>query len=1031
LQENFVQAPSFSTTSLPTTIVSEDFDGDGKIDIAAGGANVSVLRNTGTGTIGFDPAITLQSGSTPSSIAAVDLDNDGKKDIVISIRALSVLYIYRNTSPGPGTVSFAAKLEVAVTDQPSDLTAADFDGDGKTDLATSSDSASTVNVLKNSSPAPGTISFAAPAGFAVAPQPRSLSVGDMDGDTKIDIAAVSYSTSNISVLRNTSAAGTIQFDRTDGGGGGNLSAESTAIADIDGDGRLDVAHGNIMEKSVSVVLNTSSGPGSVSFGDRFVFGVGYSPDRVIAKDLDADGKLDLATANFLGNTVSVLKNTSAPGTSSFEFRKEFGTGGRNSGSVAAADFDGDGKPDLSVPNQQTNNVSVLRNKTFGSTLRFESRTEVGISGTTPDPYGVAMGDLDSDGRPDIVTANYTSRNITAFRNIGTQANPARFAPGANFPVTAPQDLNWIALSDIDGDGKRDAVSAGTSTILVSRNTTSGPGSISFASSVNFTVVGGPRFVALTDFDLDGKPDIATANLNTNTVSVLRNTSSPGTIDFAPRIDLAGGLNPTSLSFSDFDSDGKPDIAVGNRGESTVSVFRNTSSAAGTISFAAKIDLAANSKPEWVASGDFDGDGKADVAVSDGIGNTRFVSVMRNLSSGPGTLSFAPKVDFIIAVAPLSAVHVHGPVKATDMDGDGKLDLVAAGNQSDSFSTDLNVVSILKNTSQPGNLSFAAAVVSNTGAKLTSIDTGDLNNDNINEVIYSTEQSSNIGILERSCARNGTAMFDYDGDGKADISVFRPSEGNWYIQNSGDGSVTGLHFGQANDLTAPGDFDGDGRADISVYRPSEGNWYLLNSGDGSFFGTHFGVSGDKPAVGDFDGDGKADISVFRPSEGNWYRLNSSDGSFFGTHFGATEDKPAVGDFDGDGKADISLFRPSEGNWYRLNSNNGSFFGTHFGTAEDKPAPADYDGDGKTDISVYRPSAGDWFRLNSNDGSFFGMHFGASEDKPVAADFDGDGKADIAVFRPSEGNWYILNSTAGFFAQHFGATEDTPTPNSFVY
>jgi CSLREA domain-containing protein len=289
----------------------------------------------------------------------------------------------------------------------------------------------------------------------------------------------------------------------------------------------------------------------------------------------------------------------------------------------------------------------------------------------------------------------------------------------------------------------------------------------------------------------------------------------------------------------------------------------------------------------------------------------------------------------------------------------------------------------------------------------------------------------IGAVERNPLLDGTVLFDYDGDGKADVSVFRPSEGNWYIQNSSTMAVASAHFGLSGDLTAPGDFDGDGKADISVYRPSEGNWYRLNSSDGSFFGTHFGTAEDKPAVGDFDGDGKADISVYRPSEGNWYRLNSSDGSFFGTHFGAAEDKPTVGDFDGDGKADTAVFRPSEGNWYRLNSSDGSFFSTHFGVAEDKPAVGDFDGDGKTDISVFRPSEGNWYRLNSSNGSFFGLHFGIAEDKPVPADFDGDGKADVAVFRPSEGNWYIFNSTTGFLSQHFGATEDTPTPNSFVY
>jgi uncharacterized delta-60 repeat protein len=296
--------------------------------------------------------------------------------------------------------------------------------------------------------------------------------------------------------------------------------------------------------------------------------------------------------------------------------------------------------------------------------------------------------------------------------------------------------------------------------------------------------------------------------------------------------------------------------------------------------------------------------------------------------------------------------------------------------------------------------------------------------------YSSNGANDDFTLARFQAEQA-ARFDYDGDGRSDISVFRPSEGNWYIQNSSTMGVSNPHFGQNGDLTTPGDFDGDGKADISVYRPSEGNWYRLNSSDGSFFGTHFGVAEDKPAVGDFDGDGRADISVFRPSEGNWYRLNSIDGSFFGTHFGVAEDKPAVGDFDGDGKADISVFRPSEGNWYRLNSADGSFFGTHFGTAEDKPTVGDFDGDGKTDISVFRPSEGNWYRLNSADGSFFGLHFGLAEDKPVAADYDGDGKADIGVFRPSEGNWYILNSTAGFLAQHFGAAEDKPTPNSFVY
>jgi hypothetical protein len=124
--------------------------------------------------------------------------------------------------------------------------------------------------------------------------------------------------------------------------------------------------------------------------------------------------------------------------------------------------------------------------------------------------------------------------------------------------------------------------------------------------------------------------------------------------------------------------------------------------------------------------------------------------------------------------------------------------------------------------------------------------------------------------------------------------------------------------------------------ISLFRPSEGNWYRLNSGDGSFFGTHFGISEDKPTPADYDGDGKTDISVYRSSAGDWFRLNSNGGTFFGTHFGALNDKPAAADFDGDGKADIAVFRPSEGNWYILNSTAG-FLSQHFGATEDIPTP----------------------------------------------------------------------------------------------
>ncbi|GIU81967.1 MAG: DUF1906 domain-containing protein [Acidobacteria bacterium] len=262
--------------------------------------------------------------------------------------------------------------------------------------------------------------------------------------------------------------------------------------------------------------------------------------------------------------------------------------------------------------------------------------------------------------------------------------------------------------------------------------------------------------------------------------------------------------------------------------------------------------------------------------------------------------------------------------------------------------------------------------------------------------------------------------DFDGDGKTDISVFRPSEGAWYILQSSNQTLKVFNFGASTDTLVPHDYDGNGRTDFAVYRPSDGTWYLQNR---IFRSQQFGSSADIPVAADYNGDGFTDTAVFRPSEGNWYIWNSSGGPnpLQVVQFGASGDKPVPGDYDGDGLDDIAVFR--NGIWYILRSQLG-FTAVQFGISTDKPVQADYDGDGKTDIAVYRN--GVWYLLRSQQG-FTAVQFGISIDKPVPGDYDGDGRIDIAVYR--NGIWHLLRSTSGYTTVSFGSSSDVPIPSSY--
>jgi hypothetical protein len=285
--------------------------------------------------------------------------------------------------------------------------------------------------------------------------------------------------------------------------------------------------------------------------------------------------------------------------------------------------------------------------------------------------------------------------------------------------------------------------------------------------------------------------------------------------------------------------------------------------------------------------------------------------------------------------------------------------------------------------------------------------------------------TDIGALERR-----KSPYDFDGDGRTDVGVFRPADGSWWYVRSVDSQFRVFSFGTGADVVTPGDFTGDGRADIAVFRPSNGTWYIQRSEDNSFFSFPFGLAGDIPVPADYDRDGKTDAAVFRPGSGTWFILNSGGSGTSIVNFGTSGDKPVAADYDSDGRADIAIFRPADGSWWYLRSSDGQFRVFRFGLGTDKPVQGDYTGDGKAELAVFRPSTGEWFFQRSEDNSYYSVPFGAAGDVVAPGDYDGDGKFDTAVFRPSTANWFVQRSSAGILITSFGASGDRPIPNAFV-
>lgn len=328
-------------------------------------------------------------------------------------------------------------------------------------------------------------------------------------------------------------------------------------------------------------------------------------------------------------------------------------------SITNGDLDGDGNTDLISANMNDSNISIFRAIDSLGYTTYENRIDLPISGLS---IAVELGDLDGDGKLDMIVVNPNTSKLIVFRNTSSIGNIS-FASKQEFST----GLNPLAISlgDLDLDGMIDIVTANNTdnTISVLKNNSSFA-NINFLPKLDFNVGNGPRSIAIGDLDTDGKFDLAIANSSTNQVSVLHNASSPSNIAFDTTFEILTGDHPYDVAIGDLNLDGKPEVFSSNYLSNSLTVYTNNS-IKGLISLSQKTDYSLGISPRKIGLTDINGDGKMDISICNV--NSNYFSVLANLSNLSNVL-LSNRIDYASSKGLLT-------IQSADIDRDGRPELI--------------------------------------------------------------------------------------------------------------------------------------------------------------------------------------------------------------------------------------------------------------------------------------------------------------------------------------------------------------------